>query len=213
MEEQQKEKTGQDSLTPITVGDVSIDEEAAALSKGKGWTIVSAVVVLAVCFVGAGMFLKSADEKSAYREAGQTLNGLKKRQFDRFWGCALESVDLRDIKSNADLMAQIENRSRAGASRYGRAVRERCVEILEEIESSLDVIQVPGELKPQVDTMKKSTSQLRDGWREYIAYISDPDVIYDETKARSYLEKIALGWYGFSKEHAVLNKILQKRLQ
>jgi hypothetical protein len=214
---EQKETSGQDSLTPVTVKDISIDisldEEAAAMNKGKGRMIISAIVVLAVIFVGAGMFLKRADKDAAYREAGQTINALKKRQFDRFWGCTLEGVDLRDINSNAVLTAKIESRSSAGALRYGKLVKDRCLEILDEIATNLDVIQVPGDLQTQINGMKKATSQLRDGWREYLSVITNQDHPYDEVRAHPYLEKIALGWYGFTKEHAGLNKVLEEKLR
>jgi hypothetical protein len=215
--EEKKENSSQDSLTPVTVQDVSIDisldKEAAAMNKGKGRMIISSIVVLAVIFVGAGMFLKRADEDAAYRDAGQTINALKKRQFDRFWGCALEGVDLRDINSNADLTAKIESRRSAGALRYGKLVKDRCLEILDEIATNLDVIQVPRDLKTQISGMKKAMNQLRDGWREYLSVIMDQDHPYDEVKAHPYLEKIALGWYGFAKEHSGLNKVLEKKLQ
>jgi hypothetical protein len=211
--EEKKEETRPDSLAPVTIPEVSVDEEAAAMNKGKRKTIIALVVVVAISFVGAGMFLQNADKKSAFREAGQTLNSLKKRQFNRFWGCALEGVNLSDIRSNADLVAKIELRSSVGRTRYGRMVRERCVDILEEVATALDVLQVPSELKPEVEGLKKATSQLRDGWREYLSYITDPDLSYDETKARRYLDKIALGWYGFSKDHAKLNKMLQNYLE
>ncbi len=210
--EEKKDEMRPDSLAPVTIPEASVDEEAAAMNKGKSRTIIAAVVVAAICFIGAGVFLQNADEKSAFREAGQTLNGIKKRQFNRFWGCALEGVNLSDVRSNADLVAKIEIRSSAGRTRYGRMVRNRCVDILGEIASALDVLQVPSELKPQVEGMKKATTQLRDGWREYLTYITDPELNYDETRARRYLDKIALGWYGFSKDHAKLNKELKSHL-
>lgn len=211
--EEKKDGVRPDSLAPVTVPETSVDEEAAAMNKGKGKTIFAIVVVAAISFVGAGMFLKSADEKDAFREAGQTLNGIKKRQFDRFWGCTLQGVNLSDIKSNADLVAKIEIRSSVGRAQYGRMVRGRCLDILEGIAATTDVLQVPGELKPQVDGMKKATTQLRDGWREYLAYITDPDLNYDETLARRHINKIALGWYDYSKAHAKLNKTLKHLLE
>jgi len=211
--EEKKNDMRPDSLAPVAVPEASVDEEAAAMNKGKGRTIISLVVVVTISIVGAGMFLQSADKKSAFREAGQTINGLKKRQFNRFWGCALEGVNLSDIRSNADLVAKIEIRSTADRTRYGRLIRNRCIDILDGVTAELNGLHVPDELKPRIEGLKKATSQLRDGWREYVTYITDPDLSYDETKARRYLNKIALGWYGFSKDHAKLNKTLQTRLE
>lgn len=213
-EEGQKDQRSElDSIAPVVLDGPSDEETTAAMNKGKGRTLIVSAVVLIVVFGGIGVILQSADEKASMRDAGKAINGIKKKQFDRFWGCVLPGQDLRDIRSNADLVSSINRRGSIRPLVYGRVMRDKCSTILQEIGSKLDVLQVPKQLQKSVSDIKKSIEQLSEGWQEYIVYLTDPELKYDDKTAQPHLNKIAVGWYGFKKSHAQANKVLKEYLE
>ncbi len=183
------------------------------MNKGKGRSIVAFVLGLGLLAGGVGFLLKDADAMREYRETGQALNGIKKQEFDRFWGCALRGANLRDIKSNADLVAQMQRRTEAAGRTFAAQVRDNCMDALNKTEADLDVLLVPGDLQSYVGAMKEGASQVRAGWGDLIAYLLNPNLEYDQASARKHWNKVAKGWYGFRKGHSDLNRLLRERLE
>ncbi len=210
---EQEQQQRPDTLAPTSVAEVSLDDEAASMNKGKGRTIVAFVLGLGLLIGGVGFLLKDADASREYRETGQALNGIKKQQFDRFWGCALRGTNLKDIKSNADLVAQMQRRTEAAGRTFAVLVRDNCMDALNKTEADLDVLLVPGELQSYVTAMRDGASQVREGWGDLIAYLINPNLEYEQASARKYWNKIAKGWYGFRKGHSELNRSLRERLK
>ena len=209
----QKDDRRLDSLTPIAIEKEGIDLDVAAMNKGNKGRIVMFVAVFLLAAGGSAALLSRMDEKGNYSEAGKAVNSIKKTEFDRFWGCALTGVDLREIKSNADLMARIQERSRANSILYARQMRDRCLDILLSAESRLEPSLFPSDLQGLVKDMKVATIKMREAWNQYITYLTNPSTEFDEAKATAFEQNIASGWYAFLKGHADVNGILRKKLQ
>ncbi len=187
-------------------------EQEAAMKTGRG-RMLAGIVGLCVALLAGLIFLISGeDEQRIYGEAGKQINGLKQKHFERFWACALQGADLGRLKSNEDLLYQINLRGARGASRYGRQVREKCLETLGVLESKLTVLILPEDLQADLAKLKQSAGELYGAWSAYAAYLDDPKLEYDEQTARPRLLKIARGWYEFKKAHASLNKTIKKKL-
>jgi hypothetical protein len=210
-----KEEQRPDSLSPITVETGGIDEEVTAMNKGNRGKMIAVLVGLLLIGSGSVLGLNVMDRTSGYRDAGKALSSVKKTGFDGFWTCALPGVDLREIKSNADLVGriQIQERGKAGALVYARQVRDRCIDTLLGIETKLDAKLFPSDLGRHINAMKAATSKMREAWQEYITYLTNSGSDFDEAKSTFYETRIAEGWYGFLKGYVELNGALRAKLK
>ena len=196
---------------PGGVGSMADDE--AALKRGKGG-MIAVLVVLGLGFLG-GLFalMSGGDEARVYGELGRKINGLRGAHFDQFWGCALPSANLKDIKSNADLISQLDGRAAESGRAYGLHLHDKCMPKLEEIEPQLDTLIVPADMKVDVDGMKSATSKLRGSLSALVSYLDNPELKYDSDSARVYFDNIARGWFEFRQAHAAVNKTLKAKLE
>ncbi len=208
-QEQQKRP---DSLAPVAIEGPGIDEEAALMNRGKGKMVM--VFAAALMLVGAASvwLMSGVDETRAYGEASAALTDIDKTGFDRFWGCVLEGVDLRNLESRADLAYQLKMRSAEGGIRYARKINRQCMEALDETQTRMDQLSVPEDLQAQTHAMEEALTDLRGAWSKYIAYMTGSDLKYDESEARPHLDHIADGWYRFKQGHARANKLVRERL-
>jgi len=192
----------------------SLADEEASIKSGKARMLTAIIATCVVVVVGAVLLLMQGGGQEEYREAGKEVNGAKiKGNFDRFWGCALRNVDLRDLKNAGDLISQINMRGADGRARYAKYIEARCIQKLSDMQTKLDVLIVPQELQTDVTGMKKAASQLRGAWSSYLVYLTDSKKSYDDAVARDRLKEVARGWYEFKKAHASLNKKLKEKLQ
>jgi hypothetical protein len=199
---------------PPQVGPSLADEEAA-MQSGKGRMLAGIIAVCVAVAVGAVFLLMEGETHEEYRLLGKSVNGPDvKGNFDKFWGCALQNVNLRDLKKAEELIAQVDMRgSSAMRLDYGKHVRDKCMEKLTTMQSKLDIVTAPAELQSDISGMKDASGQLRSAWSSYLGYITDKKVKYDEYAARPKIKEIARGWYEFKKAHAALNKKLKEKLQ
>lgn len=198
---------GRNPLDVMTLSDAE-----AAMHKGRGGMIVAAVVVV-VGLVGAlVVFLGGDDERRVYSELGKTINGARVGEFDQFWACALPGENLRDLKSNEDLVAKLEVQAVGGQARFATRLRDTCLPKLEGIEPKLSALILPPDLKPSVSSVVTATGDLRSATSNLISYLDQPELEYDEEEAREKIQKIGRGWYDFRKAHADVNAVLKAHL-
>jgi hypothetical protein len=202
-----------DSLTPVAIETRNVGQELTAMNRGNRVKLIAVLAGLLLASGASGLWLSGIDRVGSYREAGKALNGLKLSEFDKFWNCALQGVDMREIESNADLVGRIQERSRANSVMYGRQIRDRCLETLVGIEAKLDISLFPTDLGEPVIGMKNSLVSMRTAWNEYVAYLTNSDSEFDELRAKLYENRIAEGWYGFSKAHGEINRLLRTKLK
>jgi hypothetical protein len=210
---EQKDERGPDSLSPVAVEKDSIDVDVAAMNKGNRARIAGLVAVCLFAVGGSVVLLRNIDEKGTYRDAGKTVNSIKKTEFDRFWGCVLAGVNLHEVNSNETLKARIQERSRANGILYARQVRDRCLDILLSAETRLEPSLFPADLRGLVKKTKGSLVDLREAWTEYVTYLTNPSSEFDETRALVFEDRIARGWFGFLGGHRDINDFLRSKLK
>jgi len=191
----------------------TLSEQEAAMRKGRGPMLVAMVSIAVVVVAGSFFLLREDDEKYAYSEIGKTVNGIKNEYFDGFWGCALKGVNLRDIKSNDALVAQINRRAVQAAAVFVRLLREGCTERLEKMQTKLEAGIPPEDVTQEGKAMAGATSKLRSAWSAFISYMDDPKTDYDEAIARPKIIEIARGWYEYKKAHATFNKVVKAKIE
>ena len=191
----------------------SFANDEAALKRGRGGAFGVLAVIFTLAAAGLWFLVGDGDDARVYGELGKQLNGLKRAQFDQFWGCALPGENLAEIKTNTELAAQLEGRAAERGQRYALHLRDGCVHQLREIEPALDGLIVPEDLKRGVNELKAATSKLRAGLGGLISYLDKPELRYDPAAAARYIDEITRGWFEFRKAHAELNKTLKSRLE
>jgi len=191
----------------------SYAEDEAAMQGGKGG-MQAGIAVAVVAVIGlVALVLGAEDESRVYGDLGKKINGIKMAKFDKFWGCALQGVNLKDIKSNGDVATQVGGRASERGASYAVHVREKCLPMLEDVKPELDVLIVEDpDLAADVAGMGTATGDLRSGWSGFIAYLDDPELEYDEARAKDHIKKISRAWYDFKQAHRKANEKLKVKL-
>jgi len=188
-------------------------EDEAGFKRGRSSMLWG--LVLAGLFALAGLWhlLSGGDEGRVYGELGRKINGVRLAHFDQFLDCALAGKNLHDLKTNTDLMVQLDGRAATGGRSYALHLRDRCLGKLTEIEPALDNLIIPDDLKQDVEKLKAATSKLRSGASAFISYLDNPELKYDSESAQVYLEHIARGWFDFRQAQVAINKTLKAKLE
>jgi hypothetical protein len=191
----------------------SIEEAEAAMHKGRGKMLVGMIGAVVALLVGVVLLVGSGDDARVAGEIGKAINGIKQRQFDRFWGCALQGTNLKNVRSNAELASQIDVRSMEKGEAYAAYVRGKCLDMLDEIAPQLDTLIVPDDLKADVAALREAVGDLRSAWNGFITYLGNPDTEYASEDAKRYIDEIARGWFDFKKAHGAINATLKTKLE
>lgn len=192
----------------------SYAEDEAAMQGGKGGMQAGIAVAVVVVIGAVALLLGGEDDTRVYRELGKKINGIKMSQFDTFWGCALPGANLKDIKSNGDLSTEIGGRASERGAAYAVHVREKCLGDLENVKPELDVLIVEdADLAVDVAAMGTATGDLRSGWSSFIAYLDDPELAYDASRAKDHIKKIGRAWYDFKQAHSKANEKIKAKLE
>ncbi len=197
---------------PIELRGTMADDEAA-LKKGKAGSLVI-MGLLACALLGGLVYLMGGEDQArVYGDLGKQINGLKQSAFDQFWGCALQDEDLRDVKSNTDLIIQLGGRASHRGRAYGVHLRDSCLPELEPVGPALETLIEPPDLEAPVQRLHDASNKLRSATSELIVYLDDPELEYDEAAAKPHLQAMARAWYEFKKAHGEINQIIKQKLE
>ena len=183
------------------------------MRSGRRGPLIGMIVVGVVVVVGFVALLSGGDERRVYGEMGKKINGIKQAKFDQFWACALPGTNLKDVRSNADLMSQINVRAGEKGRAFGVYVRQKCLETLVDVAPQLDTLILPEDLKADVASMRKSVEDLRSAWSGLISYLDNAELSYQFEDAEPRINGITRAWFEFKKAHASFNKTLKTKLE
>lgn len=192
----------------------TLADEGAAMKKGKGATLWALLVVTLAVLAGLFFLMGGDDDRRVHRELGRKINGVKLDGFDRFWACAIDGDDYKDMHSNADLVYAVTRRAEEVGAPYVEHVRDECMPDLDAVAPELDVLIVhDAELKASVGAMSAAVGDLRIAWQGLITYLTKADLEYDEAIVDGHVKKVARAWYDFRKAYAEANRFLKKHLE
>lgn len=192
---------------------LSLEQEQAALRKGRGRMLAGILFSVLVAVGGLAALTLGSDEERVYREIGKKVNGSKVAHFDSFWACAFPGYNVRNMKNNEQLWAQLDLRASSGPSRYARHVRDTCLKQLSDMQPKFDALIPPDDLRPDVEDLSQALGRLRSAWSGLVAYLDDEQLKYDATVAQPHGMRIARGWYDFRRAHAAINSKLKNKLR
>lgn len=193
----------------MQVGDTSALEDAKAFNKGKGKLLFGMIALAVSALAAFGWYLVS-EQPNPYSGLGRQVNGLRGEFFDGFWTCALPGALLSDIKSDADLRAELHQRGTAG-TRYGQHLTEDCEPMLRELGVRLRALLPPERAEAHVGALVEGVTKMIQGLQRYADYLGSAEG-YDAEAAEPELETLVRGWYEFRKAHVELNQEIKRQL-
>lgn len=184
----------------------------AGFRSGGGalWGVATAGVCV---LLGLWLWLSHNDEARVYGELGRKLNGVRQSEFDPFWQCVLEDVDLGALRSNTELLHWLGMSVEAGGPEYAAHLSDDCMNTLNAISPRLDQLIAPNDLKPDIETMQAATKVLQRNFRDVISCLSRGENICPHAALEPELQGIARGWFDFQTAHAAVNRTIRGRLE
>lgn len=170
--------------------------------------------VAGVCAVfGLWFWLSHNDEARVYGELGRKLNGVRQAEFDVFWQCVLEDVDLAGLRSNTELLHWLGTSVETGGAEYAAHLQDDCMVTLNAITPRLDQLIAPTDLESDIAAMKAATQVLQRDFRDVISCVSRGESICPRAAMEPELQGIARGWFDFQTAHAAINRTIRGRLE
>jgi len=186
----------------------------AGFKRGRGVMLLGLLGALALGLAGLWELLSHDDEARVYGELGRKINGIRLESFDDFWECALEGVDFRAVRNNAELTGQLRRLTQGEGGRdYALHLREDCATRLEPIAPQLAELIVPPDLQADVTTLQRAATQLSEHLSSWLTCLERGDAACDQAERKPALDGIARSWFEFQTAHAAINKTLKLRLE
>jgi hypothetical protein len=199
---------GGGGFTPLTpIGGPSLEDEERALKSGRGKMIVAMIAAVVVA-VGGLVWFVGSQQPSEYGQIGRQINGLRADHFDAFWACALPREDIRDLRTNEQLMGAISERA-ASARAYSQHVRNECMVRLDEHVTPLNGLIVPEDLNAGVEQLRAAIDAERQAWNRFLGYLDHLEGAYDAEAAAEHLNAIARAWYEYKVAHGAINDVIR----
>lgn len=196
----------------LDVQELPLAQVGAGFRSGRGvlWGLVAA----AGCVLfGMWFWLSYNDQARVYGELGRKLNGVRQVEFDVFWQCVLEDVDISALRSNTDLLHWLRSSVDAGGPEYAVHLRDDCMGTLSAIGPHLGQLIAPEDLKPDISAMQAATAALQHDFRSVIACLGRGQDVCPLGAMQPQLSNIARGWFDFQTAHAAVNKTIRSRLE
>lgn len=197
----------------LDVRDLPLARAGEGFRRGRGRTLFAMFAAAATAVFGLWLWLSYDDEARVYGELGRKLNGMRQTQFDMFWQCVLEDVDLSSLRSNTELLHWLRISVDDGGAEYGAHLREMCVGTLDAMESSLDSLIAPADLERDIATLKAATSTMQRQFRALTACLAKGKQACSADDVEPELQAIARGWFDFQTAHASVNETIRSRLE
>jgi hypothetical protein len=196
----------------LEVRDVPLAQVGAGFRSGKG-ALWGSVAAAAFALIGMWLWVSHNDQARVYGELGRKLNGMRQAEFDAFWQCVLEDVDVGALRSNADLLLWLGSSVESGGPEYAVHLRDDCMGMLGAIPTRLNQLITPNDLKSDIATMEAATALLQRDFRAVIACVGRGQDMCPPVAMQPQLQSIARGWFDFQTAHAALNRTIRSRLE
>ncbi len=180
-----------DSFAPIELNDaqVDLDQETAALLKQRRSWLRATLLMGAVAFIGATVWMESIDKATEYSTAAAALHQIQTDGIDRFWACAAPNAYPK-AHNEAALAAVIHAWSSRNPNIYAQYVQS-CMQHLTASESQLATLPLPQDLSREGLDARNAVTGARLAWTQYFSFLTDPYQDYDANTSRDHALRIA----------------------
>jgi hypothetical protein len=183
-------KSEQDSLAPVQLDRLTIDEEVAFMNRGKGSQLLALASIAGLLLVGGAAAMKGLERDQGYNQAGAAVSEIKDRHVDAYLSCALPGVPALNMASTERLHSAIENFAERFQKDYGLVLR-RCEPQLEGLVSDLSQAPVPSDMRPALLELQKAGTTLYSSAASLRDYLEDPSKAYDYVAVTGHIDRLA----------------------
>lgn len=188
----------------------TLEEDEAALKKGRSGTIVVVALLILTAFGALGFVLSHGNDGKVYVDLRGDVAKLDREHFDQLWGCALAGADLRNLKSDQNFRDELEKRARQSPKRYATLIRERCMPKYRDYSPMLVALLPPEDAKASVDKLQESVDKLRGALNDYVGYLERAEA-YDHDEAESVVTPLARAWYDYKVSLRALQDLIASK--
>jgi hypothetical protein len=189
MESNTDDKREQDSLAPVQLDRLTIDEEVATMNRGKGAQLVSVAIMVSAFAVGGAWMMKVMDRNQAEGEAGAAVAGLREQHVDAYLRCAMPEAPASVFSNSERLHTAIEGIAERYQKAYARTL-ESCEPKLVGLLPSLMAAPVSGKLEPTVEGLKSAAVSVQDSAEDLRGYLADPRRAYDYVEVTAFIDRL-----------------------
>jgi len=180
----------EDSLAPLELDRLTVEEEAAFMNRGKGKQLLSAVVVVGALVAGGAYVMKEMDRQQAVLDRGEAVAALRGEHVEAYLRCVVKDATPTALQSNDRLHGLIEGVVERGEKRAAVGL-ERCSQKLAELGPALAKASVTSELAPALGGLRDAAKDLTSGATALSAYLADPDEPYDFVQVTALIDRVA----------------------
>jgi hypothetical protein len=201
------DKREQDSLVPLQLDRLTIEEEVATMNRGKGAQLLSVAIIVSVFAVGGAWLMKTMDRSQAEGQAGAAVAGLREQHLDAYLRCVMPEAPAAVFSNSERLHSAIEGLAERYQKAYARTL-ESCEPRLAGLLPSLAMAPVAGKLEPTVEGLKSAAISVQDSAEDLRGYLSDPHRAYDYVEVTAFIDRLARAAVAYQKQDQALREQL-----
>lgn len=188
--ESSQDKREQDSLAPMQLDRLSIEEEVAFMNRGKGARLLGVAMMVSALAVGGAWAMKRMDRGLAESEAGAAVAGLRQEHVESFLACAVPDAPVASFANSERLHSAIEHLTERYQKAYARTL-ESCEPKLAGLVPSLTLAPVASHVEPAVAELRAAAIALQDSAADLRGYLEDPRRSYDYVEVTAFIDRLA----------------------
>jgi hypothetical protein len=185
-----------ESLAPIQLERLSVDDDVAQMKRGKGLRLTVTVLVSLIAITAGARLLGRIDQTQAYATAAERLETIDNQRSEAFLRCALPNVQPTQLASASELHTAIEIATERLDKRYGTQIAQ-CTHLLADLQQSLSALEAPSDMTRRLEGLRAAAGELSQAWTAYRGYLQDPRKPYDYVQAVPMIEKITNAWTNY----------------
>lgn len=180
----------EDSLAPLELDRLTIEEEAAFMNRGKGKQLLSAVVVIGALAAGSALVMKELDRQQAELGRGNAVAALRGNAVEAYLQCVAKGASPVALKNDDRIHGLIEAVVERGEKRSA-TVFAHCAQRLSPLVPALAKAQLNAELVPALSELRSAAKDLTTSASALHAYLADPGKPYDFVPATALIDRLA----------------------
>jgi hypothetical protein len=190
MTDSNMQRAEQDSLAPIQLDRLTIEEEVAFMNRGKKPQLLLAVALIALAGVGGDALIKQMNRDLQYTQAGQAVSDAQAEQVQAYLQCALPGTHPASVTSTDELHGAIENLVERFHEDYSHLLK-RCEPKLQALLPALARVSAPAPLEPELRALRASAKELTTSALALRTYVAREGASDDFVQTTAHIHRFA----------------------
>jgi hypothetical protein len=198
-----QDKREQDSLAPMQLDRLTLEEEVASMKRGKGAQLLGVAVIVSALAIGGAWLMKQMDRNEAEGQAGAAVAALREQHLDAYLRCVVPNAPAEVLSNSVRLHSAIE----ALTERYQKAYAgtlDSCEPKLVGLVPALAAAPVSTALHPVMGNLKVAAISVQNSAEELRDYLADPARPYDYVEITAFIDHLARASAAYHKQDQVL---------